>query len=220
MAVHDEAVVRAPWRRWIRRRSSRESHLARALIGQVRAVREGAVLAKAMTSREISPGEARTMMATVEHRGDEMRAELVERLARTLATPLDREDLFRLSRSIDDVLDTIRDFVREADLYQIEKRNGCQSLLTKVIAAIDVLDEAVQAIWQRPDLVTVKALEAKKAARVVNREYQEEFAKIVRRTTTPEALKRRELVKRLDWVGVRISDAADDLTDGALKRGY
>ena len=39
-------------------------------------------------------------------------------LAGVLVTPVDREDLFRLSRSIDDVLDNLRDFVREWDLYK------------------------------------------------------------------------------------------------------
>ena len=54
----------------------------------------------------------------------------------------------------------------------------------------------------------------------MNRVYQNEFARIVGGELSPRTLKHRELVKRLDWVGVRISEAADVLADGALKRGY
>lgn len=221
MDVDEELPVKTPWRRLRRSwRARRSSDLSRALTGQIRAARDGAALAAAMVGKEITPAQAREQIADIEHRGDEMRGQLVERLARTLVAPLDREDLFRLSRSIDDVLDTIRDFVRESDLYQIEKRRSYRQLLDSVVAAVDALGEAVEALWNKPERVPAKALEAKKSARGINREYQEEFAKIVGGEMSPDALKRRELIKRLDWVGVRINEAADVLTDGALKRGY
>jgi uncharacterized protein Yka (UPF0111/DUF47 family) len=214
-------TVKSPWRRWRSSwRTGGDSELSKALTGQVHAALDGAALAQAMVNKKISPAVAREQIADVEHRGDEMRAELVERLSKTLVSPLDREDLFRLSRSIDDVLDTIRDFVREADLYQIENRKTYRPFVDAVVAAIESLEEAVEALWHKPQRVPMKALDAKKAARAVNRAYQDEFAKIVGGELSPHALKHRELIKRLDWVGVRINDAADVLTDGALKRGY
>ncbi len=213
--------MKAPWRRlrssW---RARGDSHLSGALTGQVHAALEGAALAQAMVNKKVNPADARSQIAEIEHRGDEQRAELVERLSQTLVAPLDREDLFRLSRSIDDVLDTIRDFVREADLYQIEKRKTYRPFLDDVVGAIESLDEAVDALWSKPHRVPLKALEAKKAARGISRGYQDEFAKIIDGTVSPQALKHRELIKRLDMVGMRINDAADVLTDGALKRGY
>jgi uncharacterized protein len=213
--------MKAPWRRlkssW---RARGDSNLSAALTGQVRAALDGAALTKAMVSKKIDPAEARAQIAEIEHRGDEKRAELVEQLSRTLVAPLDREDLFRLSRSIDDILDTIRDFVREADLYQIEKRRTYRPFLDSVVAAIESLDDAVEALWTKPQRVPLKALEAKKAARMISRAYQDEFAKIIDGGVSPRALKHRELIKRLDMVGIRINEAADVLTDGALKRGY
>jgi hypothetical protein len=190
------------------------------LAGQISAARDGIVLARAMADKEITPAQARTRIAEVERQGDEMRAQLVEQLSRTLVAPLDREDLFRLSRSIDDVLDTIRDFLREADMYHIEQRASYLPLLDGVEAAIDALGSAIATMWTAPHEVPLKGLAAKKAARQVNRAYQDGFAKIVGGDMTPAAIKRRELTKRLDWVGVRITEAANVLTDGALKRGY
>lgn len=212
--------MRAPWRWLMLWRSYGETTLADALNGQISAVGDGAALALEMVSKRISPADARKQIAVIEQRGDQERAKLVQRLSRTLVAPLDREDLFRLSRSIDDVLDTIRDFIREAHLYQIEKRRIYRPFVDSTVVAIDLLAEAVDALWTNPRRVPRKALDAKKAAREVGREYQTEFAKIVDGTITPKTLKHRELIKRLDWVGVRISDAADVLTDGALKRGF
>ena len=65
-----------------------------------------------MAKGKLAPGEAHERIAEIEQRGDAMRAELVTRLSGVLVAPIDREDLFRLSRSIDDVLDNLRDFVR------------------------------------------------------------------------------------------------------------
>ena len=77
-------------------------------------------LARAVAEGSAVPSEAHERMAEIEHGGDVLRGELVTKLAGVLVSPIDREDLFRLSRSIDDVLDNLRDFVREWDLYQIE----------------------------------------------------------------------------------------------------
>lgn len=220
-AAERTTAMTMPWTRLRRSwRTRRASGLSESLAGQVQAALDGAALADAMVNKTIDPAEARRRIAEVEHRGDEWRAELVERLSKTLVAPLDREDLFRLSRSIDDILDTIRDFVREAHLYRIQGRDTYRPFVAAVVTAIESLAEAIDVLWSDPARVPLMALDVKKMARSVNREYQEEFAKIVDRAMTPQTLKHRELIKRLDWVGVRIGDAADVLTDGALKRGY
>ena len=67
-----------------------------------------------------------------------------------LIAPIDREDLFRLSRSIDDVLDNLRDFTREWDLFGIEAAKAYLSLLNATGAAIADLQLAVQAVARDP----------------------------------------------------------------------
>lgn len=56
-------------------------------------------------------------MRDLDHAGDIARAWLITELATVLSTPVDVEDLFRISRSVDDVLNNLRDFVQECDLY-------------------------------------------------------------------------------------------------------
>lgn len=194
--------------------------LTEPLREQVRVAREGAELAYQMVDKQVPPDEARRRIVEIEHRGDEMRAELIAQLSRTLVAPLDREDLFRLSRSLDDILDTIRDFLREADLYQIESRRTYLPFLEQALEGIDALDGAVHALWTGPRRIPLKALAAKKAAGAISRGYQREMAKIVDNDVSAYSFKHRELARRLDMVGARINEAADVLTDGALKRGY
>jgi high affinity sulfate transporter 1 len=174
-------------------------------------------LARSVAKGKIVSGEAHQRIAQIEHRGDTMRAELVTRLSGVLVAPIDREDLFRLSRSIDDVLDNLRDFVREWDLYDIEATNAYIGLLDATASGVDDLQLAVQAIAKDPtDLRTVLA--SKKFANEIRRQYDVELGRLFRGKLTMEVMKSRELLRRLDVVGLRLNEAADRLSDAAIKR--
>ncbi len=57
----------------------------------------------------------------IEHAGDEITHETVERLNRTFVTPLDREDIHQLICRLDDVLDMIDTAVNRMVLYKIKE---------------------------------------------------------------------------------------------------
>ncbi|MGW0803585.1 DUF47 domain-containing protein [Nonomuraea sp. NPDC002799] len=195
-----------------------DSALTGALLGQLQATKEGAWLAMAMIGGEVGRTGAHEQMRSIEHLGDEERARLIEELKTALVTPIDREDLFRLSRSIDDVLDSLRDFVRESHLYRVPEQIRFTPLLDQVIVGIDALEAAVRDLTSRPSVVPHDALEAKKAGGAIRRMYQYEISRIFSGEITADAMKERELVRRLEIVGVAIGEAADAIADGAMKR--
>ena len=157
-------------------------------------------------------------MAEIEHQGDELRGRLVAKLAGVLVAPIDREDLFRLSRSVDDVLDNLRDFVRAWDLYKIEPTDEFLSLLEATESGVDDLRRAVQTITADPKETSQGALMCKKSANEVRRRYDEELGKLFSGAFTMDVFKVRELLRRLDVVGLRLNEAADVLSDAAVKR--
>ncbi|MBO4209487.1 DUF47 domain-containing protein [Micromonospora echinofusca] len=194
--------------------------LTAALLGQLEATREGAQLAMAMIGGEVGRTGAHEQMRAIEHLGDAERRRLVDELRDALVTPIDREDLFRLSRSIDDVLDSLRDFVRESHLYRVPDQIRFAPLLDQVIVGIDALEEAVRDLAAGPSAVVRDAFEAKKAGGAIRRMYQYEISRIFSGECPVDAmkLKERELVRRLEIVGVAIGEAADAIADGAMKR--
>jgi uncharacterized protein Yka (UPF0111/DUF47 family) len=192
--------------------------LTEALLGQLKATKEGAWLAMAMIGGEVGRTGAHEQMRSIEHLGDEERARLIDELRTALVTPIDREDLFRLSRSIDDVLDSLRDFVRESHLYRVPDQIRFTPMLDQVIVGIEALEEAVRSLASRPSVVSHDALEAKKAGGAIRRMYQYEISRIFSEEITANAMKERELVRRLEIVGVAIGEAADAIADGAMKR--
>lgn len=201
--------------------SGRSGRLFADLIGaQVAAALEGAQLVRSGTTRAHPPstGDVRDEISDIEHHGDAARARLIEQLSRALVTPIDREDLFRLSRSVDDVLDNLRDFAREVDLYDVEDRHFAKAIVDALIEGIGELAVAVEALDGTPEQIATAALSVRKHAGLVHRLYQEQLGRLFERQVDGETLKRRELLHRLDMVGRSMGDAADALADGAVKR--
>ncbi len=152
-----------------------------------------------------TPTEAHAKIADIEHRGDLLRAKFVGKLTHVLVAPIDREDLFRLSRSIDDVLDNLRDFVREWDLFDVSTEDPFAGLLDATARALEELRTAVRTIGRDPKKLTSRtALAAKKSANEIRRPDDEELAKLFRRKLIMKVLKIRELLPRLDsWACVK-----------------
>lgn len=205
------------------------SRILRELTG--RAARDYAQLLTAQVTAAVAAAEAlrdhltdgpKSIAAVIdeyEDAGDAARGELVQELARALATPLDREDLFRVSRSVDDVLDNLRDFAHEMELYQPDEPKFSVGMLSAIIVALQTLEQAVGALDGSLADVRKLADRAKHQSNDVRRQYELAVAALFQQDLTMATLRDRELLRRLDVVGLRIGEAVEALTDGTLKRG-
>lgn len=201
----------------LRGRSSRR--FVDLLVGHVEATLDGARLVEQAVRGEIDWAGARVAMREVEHRGDEFRASLIVEIATAIITPIDREDLFRVSRSIDDVLDNLRDVVRLCDLFEIRDAAVMVPVLEMIVVAVTALREAIVVIVDAPRQITTRASLVKKAGNKIRLAYDDALAELFRGELRMEVLKEREALRRLDVVGLRLGEAADALSDAALKRG-
>ncbi|MCL4508912.1 MAG: DUF47 family protein [Chloroflexi bacterium] len=188
------------------------------VVKQLRATIDAAELVREVVEGMTPVTEARMRIKGIENDSDRTRGELVLALSRAFTTPIDREDLFRLSRSVDDVLDNLRDFLREADLFGVKDLTPCAPLLPPVLEALERLSRAAMLLTSLVPEVSLETLAARKAGNLIRRNYEEELAQLFERPLTGELLKQRELLRRLDVVGLRIGEAADALADGYIKR--
>ncbi|MET0434058.1 MAG: DUF47 family protein [Cellulomonas sp.] len=191
--------------------------LVDGLVGQLRATEEACDVALRLARGSVSASAAREEVAAVEHEGDAWRAHVVESLTRALTSYLDREDLFTYSRAVDDVLDNLRDFVREVDLYGVRPAPSWVGVLEEIRVGIRALRAATECLRRDVRRVSVAALAAKKAP--VRGQYQLAMAALLAEPLTASTLRRREVLRRLDIVGLRLSEAADHLATAAIKRG-
>jgi uncharacterized protein len=121
------------------------------------------------------------------------------------------------------VLDNLRDFSREWDLYGMESDEVFRPLLDEVIDSMAALRLAAERIVEDPSGIARGALDAKKGGNEVRRRYQYAIADILKddeEVVVAGTVKVRELLRRLDIVGMRITQAADVLADAAVKRSH
>lgn len=76
----------------------------------------------------------------LEHEADEVRRVLIDKLNRSFVTPIDREDIFALSRAIDDILDYGYSTVDEMVTFSIEPNSHLRGMVT-------ILREATNEIY-------------------------------------------------------------------------
>ena len=69
---------------------------------------------------ESGNGEATERVYFLERDADDLRRILIDRLNRTLITPFDREDIFALSRAVDEIIDAAQRTVEELSIFNVE----------------------------------------------------------------------------------------------------
>ena len=72
----------------------------------------------------------------LEHKGDVITHEIIQRLHRTFVTPIDREDITLLAQSLDDVMDFIEAAGRTAYLYGIAQPTERARELARIVANV------------------------------------------------------------------------------------
>ena len=93
-------------------------------------------------------------MREAEHEADETTHKIVRRVNSTFITPFDREDIYRLASSLDDVMDFMEEAVDLLGLYEID------TLPPEFAPQVEVLQRATQMTADAmPRLRTMKDLE-------------------------------------------------------------
>src|SRR4249920_1157014 len=91
----------------------------------------------------------------VEHKCDFLTHGIIERLNRTFVTPLDREDIHALARSLDDIMDAIDASATLIRLYRLESvRARARELAQIVTACTKEVRLALVAMAQHKGVIT------------------------------------------------------------------
>jgi predicted phosphate transport protein (TIGR00153 family) len=113
-------------------------------------IRHGSALLEDMLAPEHPIWDKADEIKEVEHQCDFLTHEIIQRLHRTFVTPLDREDIHTLARSLDDVMDAIDASASVVRLYQIERvRPDARELARLVSLSADQVVVALKALERR-----------------------------------------------------------------------
>jgi len=113
-------------------------------------IRHGAELLDDMLAPEKPVWDKADEIREIEHKCDFITHEILQRLNRTFVTPLDREDIHELARSLDDVMDAIDASATILKLYHIDSvRPGARELAHLIRASAEQVVRATQALEKR-----------------------------------------------------------------------
>jgi uncharacterized protein len=113
-------------------------------------IRHGAQLLDQMMAPDRPIWDKADEIKEVEHKCDFLTHEIIQRLNRTFVTPLDREDIHELARSLDDVMDAIDASASIVRLYHIESvRPGARELTRLVLDSAEQVVGAIKALEKR-----------------------------------------------------------------------
>src|SRR4029078_12248839 len=113
-------------------------------------IRHGASILEEMLAPEQPLWDKADEIKEVEHKCDFLTHEIIQRLHRTFVTPLDREDIHTLARSLDDVMDAIDASATIVRLYQIAKvRPDARDLGRIIMSSAEQVVKALKALERR-----------------------------------------------------------------------
>src|SRR5678809_1104906 len=113
-----------------------------------------ASLSKATNREELTA--IRDQIKKLEHVGDKLTHNIFEELNKSFITPFDREDIYTLTKRLDDVLDLMDHVADIVVLYRIEKLDDGMGMLLEVTRrAVNDIHKSIHGL-RRPDYEKVR----------------------------------------------------------------
>jgi predicted phosphate transport protein (TIGR00153 family) len=158
----------------------------------------------------------------IEKQADEVRRILIDELNRTFVTPIDREDIFALSLTIDDVLDYAESTIEEMYLLEITPNAYMERMVSLLTDAAREIYMGVLRLEDHPNVANDHAVRAKALENRMETVYREAIADLFAMPRdidhVVEMLKLREIYRHLSNAADRGDQAANVLGDIVVKK--
>jgi predicted phosphate transport protein (TIGR00153 family) len=154
----------------------------------------------------------------IEHKCDFLTHQIIQRLHRTFVTPLDREDIHALARSLDDVIDAIDASAAFIRLYQIPSVRPSARELAKIIRqSAEQVVRAMKALGGKGG-VTEAAVEINRLENEADRAHQAAIRALFDEERDPVTImKWKEILDFLEEATDRCEDVANVLEGVVVK---
>jgi uncharacterized protein len=156
-----------------------------------------------------------------EKEADEVRRILIDELNRTFITPFDREDIFALSRAIDDVMDYAYSTMVEIEIFKVKPTDYMVQICALLRDASFEIFQATECLQDHPKVASEHAQRSKKIENKVEAIYREALADMFRHAdsvkSVVKAMKLREVYRHLSNAADRGDEAANVLADIIVK---
>lgn len=157
----------------------------------------------------------------IEKEADEVQRILIDNLLDTFVTPLDREDIFALSRALDNFVDYVYSTVEEMQIFEIEPSPALMQIAGLLLDMARELHLATLRLLDNPGVASEHARRAKKLENQVEAVYRITVSELFQAPAASEnlmgILKTREVLRHLSNAADQGDRAADVIMDIRIK---
>ncbi|HEX8990075.1 MAG TPA: DUF47 family protein [Anaerolineales bacterium] len=202
-----------------RRLQKRENVFLKLIHDQAALTLEGLDALKAYLDTQDAASSA--LLNAKEKAADEARRILIDELNKTFVTPFDREDIFSLSRTVDDVLDYAYSTVSEMEILKVGPTPYMVRMASLLRDAAYEISMAVDRLQDHPGVANDHAQRAKALENRVEDVYREAIADLFSGAEdiqhVVKMLKLREVYRHMSNAADRGDEAANVIADIVVK---
>lgn len=145
----------------------------------------------------------------IEREADELRRILISTLEQTFITPFEREDIYNLSRTIDDVIDYSATTVEEFRLFKLCKDEKLTEMVQLLYEASKSLNNAVKYLRDHKDISSEQLVQVKLKENQIEEVYRNALVILLDTDDFKYILKMREVYRHISNAADRGDEAAN-----------
>jgi uncharacterized protein Yka (UPF0111/DUF47 family) len=210
----------------------KEEHFYDFLEKQAEAAHAGAKAIARFSENGTSAEEARAAVQKCEHEGDKIVHDMEEALAKTFVTPIDREDLQKLSSDLDTVLDLTNGAIRACVMLGVQQpTEAMKKLIRLILKCTEKIEVTIPKLRKHEYTSIVEAArELRKLEKEADTVYREAISELFRdgasgapfRENAHDArvlIREKTVLEDLENAIDSCDEIADTLTNLAIKNG-
>jgi predicted phosphate transport protein (TIGR00153 family) len=183
-------------------------------------LRQGASELHTMLAAGKDLGERAKRIKQIEHDGDTLTHQLIQKLDQTFITPIDREDIHQLASALDDVLDLIEAVADRVVIFKIQKPTPAAQKLAQILEkSTGEITKAVAALeHQSEEIINTYCMEIDRLESEADRANRDAIAGLFENEKNPiEVIKWKEIYEFLEEATDCCEDVANILESVVLK---
>ena len=179
------------------------------LTGQARQTQKGVEVL--VTWLEENASEDPEEICRIEAAVDEFRYDMEDKLRDAFSTPFDRQDIYRLSRQMDYILNFSCETAREMHVFGVSPDPSILAMAKALLQGTREVAAGVELMGSDPGSVQRSIREAREAIHALDDSYIAAMTELFRSGEPIDALKRREIYHHLRDAGRALRDTVDIL---------
>ncbi|MGO9566757.1 MAG: DUF47 domain-containing protein [Desulfomonilaceae bacterium] len=156
-------------------------------------------------------------ISRMEREADDIRRILVDELHQTFITPIDREDIFALSRAIDDVIDHAKNTVKEMEIFEVECNEHLCQMAELLQKGAEQLVGAMRHLKKNPNVAVEYAVRAKRIENQMNDRYLAALKQLFSEHDLRVMFSLREIYRHFNRSADRVDEAANIISNVVVK---